>query len=208
MDGLPFHELGFVFAPSKRRVTREEAKGLLEAAKRISAAADLPPRAVGVFVDMPLGEMEPLLSEVPLDVVQLHGSESPDYCRTLKNSNPSTAIWRVMSVGPNRSSGAELDREALEQLSAYAESIDAVLIDAPGGGTGQPFDWQAIDSYQTAARQLGLTLYVAGGLHEGNVGELLRLHAPQGVDVSSGVETDGRKDIDKIKAFVRKVTEA
>ncbi|MDF2836018.1 MAG: Phosphoribosylanthranilate isomerase, partial [Paenibacillus sp.] len=163
---------------------------------------------VGVMVNMPIEELEPLLSEVPLDVVQLHGTESPDYCRRLKLARPSTAIWRVFSVGKERNAEAQGGREALEQISAYGDGIDAVLIDAPGGGTGQPFDWQVIETYRSAAKQFGLPLYVAGGLHEGNVGELLRMHAPDGVDVSSGVETDGRKDIDKIKAFVRKVTES
>jgi phosphoribosylanthranilate isomerase len=97
---------------------------------------------------------------------------------------------------------------ALERLTPYQAAVDAVLIDAPGGGTGQTFDWEAIEEYNQAAEKLGITLYVAGGLHEGNVQELLRTYAPSGIDVSSGVETDGRKDIEKIRLFVRRVMEA
>lgn len=207
MDGLPFHEIGFVFAPSKRQVSRQAAPSLIEAARRIKAAAGKAPRTVGVLVNMPLEELDDLLSAVPLDIVQLHGSESPDYCGRLKLAHPSTAIWRVVAVGKERQAENEHRRDAEEQLAAYADHIDAVLIDAPGGGTGEPFDWQAISAYQSAATRLRLPLYVAGGLNEGNVGELLRQHSPDGVDVSSGVETDGRKDIQKITAFVRKVTE-
>lgn len=207
MDGLPFHEIGFVFAPSKRQVSRHDAPRLLESARGIRAAEGMAPRTVGVLVNMPIEELDSLLSEVPLDVVQLHGSESPDYCRRLKLLHPNTAIWRVFAVGKERQAEDEQKRAAEEQLAAYGDSIDTVLIDAPGGGTGEPFDWQAIHAYQSAAKRLRMPLYVAGGLNEGNVGALLSQHSPDGVDVSSGVETDGRKDIRKIKAFVRKVTE-
>lgn len=208
MDGLPFHEIGFVFAPSKRQVSREEASRLLEAVSRIQAAGGKPPSTVGVFVNMPLDEMDDLLSAVPLQVVQLHGAETPEYCKQLKRKHPGIAIWRVFSVG--KGAGSESAKEstpdAAQRLAAYRGLIDAVLIDAPGGGTGQPFDWGVIESYKAAAARFGLPLYVAGGLNEGNVEQLLNGHAPDGVDVSSGVETDGRKDMNKIRLFVGKVT--
>ncbi|MHA6483900.1 phosphoribosylanthranilate isomerase [Paenibacillus sp. strain BS8-2] len=208
MNGLPFHEIGFVFAPSKRQVSRQEASSLIAAAGRIKAAECLPPSTVGVFVDMPIIEMEELLSSVPLHIVQLHGSESPQYCKRLKESHPNTIIWRVFSVGKDGLPPSEQTEVASKQISAYEGAIDAILIDAPGGGTGQTFDWQAIEVYRTAAASSGLPLYVAGGLHVENVGELIATFGPDGVDVSSGVESDGRKDIEKIRAFVRKVTES
>ncbi|WP_214629873.1 phosphoribosylanthranilate isomerase [Paenibacillus agaridevorans] len=212
MDGLPFHEMGFVFAPSKRQVSIDEAPALLAAAGRIGAAGGKPPATVGVFVDMPLAVLDELLSAAPLQVVQLHGSESPDYCRELKNKHPDIGIWRVFSVGKSdgqvREQHASLREYAVSQLKEYRGLLNAVLIDAPGGGTGQPFDWQAIDAYKQAAARFDLPLYVAGGLSEENVGELVRGYSPGGVDVSSGVESDGRKDITKIRAFVRKVIES
>lgn len=212
MDGLPFHEMGFVFAPSKRQVSIGEAPALLAAAGRIGAADGKPPATVGVFVDMPLAELDKLLAAVPLQVVQLHGSEDPEYCHKLKISHPGLGIWRVFSVGKGDDSGREqhvpLREDAMSRLEAYRGLLNAVLIDAPGGGTGQPFDWQAIEAYKQAAASFDLPLYVAGGLREENVGELVRGYSPSGVDVSSGVESDGRKDINKIRAFVRKVIES
>ena len=105
---------------------------------------------------------------------------------------------------------AETDHVAATQelLAPYAPYIDAVLLDAPGGGTGKPFNWEAIRTYKQAVALLDKKLIVAGGLHEGNVGELLSHYEVDGVDVSSGVETEGIKDIKKIKQFVRRVIEA
>ena len=79
------------------------------------------------------------------------------------------------------------------------------MIDTAGGGTGKAFNWEVIDDYQAAAAQLNVPLYVAGGLNPDNVQELLAAYAPSGLDVSSGVETDGVKDIEKIRLFVGKV---
>ncbi|MDQ6418222.1 phosphoribosylanthranilate isomerase [Paenibacillus sp. LHD-117] len=210
MNGLPFHEIGFVFAPSKRQVSKEEAAILLQAAERITGANGKPPLTVGVFVDATMEEMDELLAVVPLHVVQLHGSESPGYCSELRRRHPGIAVWRVFSVGKGTGSGAAnvQSEDAAIRLEPYRGAIDAVLIDAPGGGTGEPFAWSAIESYKLAALAMELPLYVAGGLNADNVQQLLRSHAPNGVDVSSGVETEGRKDIDKIRLFVRKVTEA
>ena len=96
---------------------------------------------------------------------------------------------------------------AAERIAPYAGAIDAALIDTAGGGTGAVFDWRLIADYKAAAHGIGVPLYVAGGLNEHNVRELIDAHAPDGVDVSSGVETDGAKDPVKIRSFVRRVAE-
>lgn len=199
MNGLPFHEIGFVFAPSKRQVDAETAAALIGSAKRLQAAGGIAPRTVGVFVNPDLEELTAILEKAPLDVVQLHGQETPAFCRAVKNTLHAK-VWKVQSIGKD-------GKSARERVSEYAGCVDAILIDTAGGGTGQTFDWQVISAYQAAAALINVPLYVAGGLNPGNVGELLEGHTVDGIDVSSGVETDGRKDIEKIRLFVRKVNE-
>ncbi|WP_028610540.1 phosphoribosylanthranilate isomerase [Paenibacillus harenae] len=205
MNGLPVHEIGFVFAPSKRQVDKDTAAPLIDAVHRLKAANGERPRAVGVFVNEHLESIQAVLEKAPLDVVQLHGHETAGFCREVRE-RLRVGVWKVFSIKGH--DGNEEPLSAKERLSPYKGAVDAVLIDAPGGGTGQTFNWEAIREYNEAAEELGIPLYTAGGLHEGNVQELLRSYSPGGIDVSSGVETNGRKDIDKIRLFVRRVMEA
>lgn len=205
MDGLPIHEIGFVFAPSKRRVDLAKAGQLIAAVHRLKASGGERPLATGVFVNATFEEIKAVLTVAPLDIVQMHGSEDAALCSAVREQL-GVHVWKVFSI--KRSSGNVEPVPALEQLSPYKGAVNAILIDAPGGGTGHMFDWKAINEYNQAAGAIGIRLYVAGGLNADNVQELLRTYAPDGIDVSSGVETDGRKDIDKIKLFVRRVMEA
>lgn len=216
LDGLPVTEIGLVFAPSKRQVTPEQGAKLVAAIKLLGCRDGRAPQAAGVFVNLELSEMNSLLRQVALDIVQLHGQEPPDYYRQLKQNHPLKEIWKVISIKSDQNdlNGlAELDRQQavgqiIAELQPYMPYVQRVLLDAPGGGTGKPFNWEAISAYKQALEQLGKPLVVAGGLHEGNVGELLAQYSVDGVDVSSGVETEGVKDIEKITQFVRKVIEA
>ena len=203
LQGLPIHEIGLVFAPSKRQVTPEQAAGLIEELKVIRTAEGKPPRAVGVFVNFAEAEIAAIMDIVPLDVLQLHGEETPAYCRSLKDNFPNIHIWKVFSIKTETAF-----EEAWHALQPYSEVIDAILLDAPGGGTGQVFQWSAIEAYQSAAVRLNLPLYVAGGLNENNVKLLLQKYKVDGVDVSSGVELDGTKNKVKIESFVGRVREA
>lgn len=205
MDGLPIHEIGFVFAPSKRQVEPSAAAVLISAVHRLKADGGERPQTVGVFVNESFGNIAAILAQAPLDVIQLHGNETPELCNRVRNQL-NVQVWKVFSIKPDSDPVEPLS--AINRLSPYKGTVDAFLIDAPGGGTGRTFNWEAIEEYNKAAASLGITLYVAGGLHEGNVQELLRTYLPGGIDVSSGVETDGRKDIDKIRLFVRRVMEA
>jgi len=198
MDGLPINEIGFMFAESRRKVTPDEAGELIAEVRRLRGRNGAAPRTAGVFVNPELGTLRETLAAAPLDVVQLHGGETPELCRAVK-SEFGVEVWKVFAMLPNETASAA------DRLAPFRGVVEAVLIDTAGGGTGKAFDWRAIEAYHAAARELGVPLYVAGGLHPGNVGELLRTYAPDGVDVSSGVETDGKKDIVKIREFAERV---
>jgi phosphoribosylanthranilate isomerase len=189
------HALGFVFAPSPRQVAPREAERIV---------GTLPPfiSKVGVFVDTPRREVAEIAEVCRLDVLQFHGRETPDYCRG----------WRQQVVKSFR----VRDGSVLEQLDRY--DVDACLLDAfvlgQAGGTGQCFDWSLIR--QTAvpdplvyAPAEALTrsatsrrIILAGGITPDNVEQAIRQTMPYAIDVSSGVETSGIKDHDKIRALL------
>jgi len=202
MAGLPVDYIGFVFAASKRQVTPEQAAALLRTARSTPMNGGKPPRAVGVFVNPSMESLADTLAQAPLDVVQLHGGESAAFCREV-GARFGVEVWRVLSV--QEASGEWASSEADARVSEYAGAAAAILLDTAGGGTGRTFRWELIPLYQAAASRHGLGLFVAGGLTPDNVGELVSSYRPGGVDISSGVETDGVKDIDKIAAFAGRV---
>jgi len=206
MAGLPVDYVGFVFAPSRRRITPEEAAALAEAARSVPMAGGRPPGTVGVFVNPSLDELELAVRAGRLDAVQLHGAETPDFCREVA-ARFGVAVWRALNVeeAGGGMAGAAGWPGPNEILAAYRGAAEAVLLDTGGGGTGRTFSWDVIPAWKEAARRHGLKLFVAGGLTPDNVRALIETHRPDGVDVSSGVETDGRKDIAKIAAFVERV---
>jgi phosphoribosylanthranilate isomerase len=185
--------LGFVFAESRRRVTAEQAGGMLRQVPNH-------PAAVGVFVNPTLAELEEVLCQVPLEVIQLHGQESASFCREAAERFQ-RKIWKAISIdGENRLS-AELER--------YRPAVDAFLFDThdtkQAGGTGKRFAWTQIPQLKRQAG--GRTCVIAGGINEANVRELLDRYSPAVIDVSSGVETNGEKDHEKIKSFLQRVRE-
>lgn len=203
---LPLDYIGFVFAPSRRKVSIEHAAELI---------AELPnwktgeiPKVAGVFVNPELDELNELLSVVHLDVIQLHGQESPAFCQQVRQAYPQVQVWKALSVADQERDKAENEYT----LEDYEVAVDAVLLDTydplQSGGSGRTFAWNKLPEYQEIAVRHGLPLFVAGGLHSDNVGELLDTYVPYGVDVSSGVETDGIKDIQKMTAFVERVKQS
>jgi phosphoribosylanthranilate isomerase len=173
--------LGFVFAPSPRRVTPQEAERIIR---------ELPPfvSRVGVFVDAPRREALEIAGDCRLDVLQFHGGEAPDYCRG----------WQQQVVKAFR----VRDGSVLEQMDRY--EVAACLLDTyvPGraGGTGQCFDWGL--ARQAAERR---RIILAGGITPANVEQAIRQARPYAIDVSSGVETGGVKDPDKIRGLLMTV---
>ena len=174
--------VGFVFAPkSKRYVTPAQAADL----KR---GLDPAIRAVGVFVNATQEEAAALANEGVIDLIQLHGGEGEAYLQTLRALTPKP-ILQAFRVDT-----------AADVAAAEASGADLVLLDAGEGGTGETFDWSLLAGIHRP-------YFLAGGLHPGNVGQAVRRLHPFGVDVSSGIETDGKKDPAKMEAFVRAVRE-
>lgn len=183
--------ISFIFAPTRRYVAPEDARLAIEAAR---AAAGASVKAVGVFVNASVAEMNSVAQVAGLDVIQLSGDEEPgdmtEVCRP---------VLRALRPPP----GTELG-DLLGVVDRWQSILPSVtfLIDAyhPGhfGGSGARADWRLAAGL--AARQ---SIMLAGGLDSGNVGEAIAAVKPAGVDVSSGVEIDGRKDTATIRDFVR-----
>ncbi|TCP59086.1 phosphoribosylanthranilate isomerase [Tumebacillus sp. BK434] len=188
VGALPIEYVGFVFAPSKRQVSAETAA---ELSQQLPGSV----QRAGVFVNESAAQIKHIAETAGLHVLQLHGDESPEFCRELKRDT-GRLVWKAWGV-----CGDERDAE----LRRYAGVVDAVLLDNERGGTGTAFSWERIPELRSYLN--GTLLYVAGGLHPDNVSALIETYRPDGVDVSSGVETVGVKDPDKITAFVTKVRE-
>lgn len=198
---LAIDYIGFVFAPSKRQVSPQQALEMIEACRERGGRM----KFAGVFVNPELEELRALMDAVPLDVIQLHGQESEAFVRECRILFSGVQIWKALGVKEDEAQHSDVP----ERLKSYSGKIDALLLDAydprVGGGTGQTFRWNLIPPYKEWAARQGIPLFIAGGLHAGNVGDLLRQYPVDGVDVSSGVETDGVKDINKIQTFVKRV---
>jgi len=206
MLNLPVDYIGFVFANSRRQVTAEGANILLEQLKHWQH--ETLPESVGVFVNPDMDFLSKVMEHAPLDVIQLHGQEDAVFCEEVKRKF-GVKVFKAVSV---LSKGAENGSDLMEQqviANDYVGVIDALLLDTfdpvYGGGSGQTFAWERISHYQKWSEEHGVPLFVAGGLEPNNVSELITKYHPYGVDVSSGVESNGLKDIDKIKAFIERV---
>ena len=185
--------LGFVFAPSKRRVSAEEAAAIV---------AQLPAKIerVGVFSSHSAARIREIVEQAGLTAVQLHGEESPEFIAQLMSGWSLAHIRVIKTVLVNHDFP-----QRFAQVSDGNERIDFILLDA-GAGSGRTFDWSKV---QPELRRSQKPIIVAGGLNAENVGEAIRQFSPWGVDVVSGVERKpGRKDPDKLKAFVAAVRKA
>jgi phosphoribosylanthranilate isomerase len=176
------HAIGLVFhSSSPRAVSVDRAREI---------ARNLPPfvTAVGLFVDAPAEAVRAVLAAVPLQLLQFHGAEPPDYCAGF--ALPYIKAVRV-------SAGVDLLQYATRYSAARGLLLDA-FVAGTHGGTGSAFDWDLIPP------DLRLPVVLAGGLTPDNVGEAIRRVRPWAVDVSSGVEREkGIKDAAKIAAFIR-----
>ena len=178
--------LGFVFVPGTPRFIAPDLAGEI--------VRELPPfiARVGLFVDAETRTVAEALVRSGMDTLQFHGEETPDLVRQFRRAVKVMKAFRVRG------------EETLMRLPAYADAVDAILLDAyvagAHGGTGAQFDWKLA----VQARDLGKPLVLAGGLTPANVAEAVRTVRPYGVDVSSGVESaPGRKDPAKLAEFVR-----
>ncbi|GAA3405154.1 phosphoribosylanthranilate isomerase [Paenibacillus hodogayensis] len=203
---LPIDYIGFILAPSKRQVTPALAGDMVRAVNERRRTGAPAPLTAGVFVNPTEQQLAEALREAPLDIIQLHGAESPEFCRWVREMF-GVRVYRVCSFAETEgaASGQDGAQAVAAALDPYAGCVDGLLLDTVGGGTGKTFDWSRIPDYAAWARRNGIPMLVAGGLDPDNVAELIGAYAPDGVDVSSGVEMDGVKDVHKITAFVERV---
>lgn len=173
---------------SPRKVSVKMAKDIV---------SKMPPfvATVGLFVDEPLEEITKIVKKAGLKAVQLHGSETPEYCGqlSLACAVPVIKAFRIQ------------DEQSIEAMKPYTEAVNYFLLDAyvPGevGGTGATFNWDLA----VKAKDLGKPIFLAGGLTPENVTEAIEKVMPFAVDVASGVERlPRRKDYDKMNTFIRK----
>ena len=187
--------MGLVFAPSKRQVTVDQAKTLVEElhkqyTKRYNNGAEQSNndeiKTVGVFVNETLDNLVTIATEVNLDAVQLHGDEDEAFIQSLKERT-NVEVWKAVQI-----------RSAADAEAWIDSSADMLLFDAyhkdERGGTGEVFDWSCLDEFERP-------FMLAGGIDSTNVARAIRTVRPYGIDISSGIETDGVKDDEKIKAF-------
>ena len=172
--------IGFIFAKKSRRYVSPERAAALK--KLLSDKI----KAVGVFVDEEPENIASLAESGTIDVIQLHGNEDDGYIYRLRELTKAPIIkaFRVKDEG---------DIEAAEKCPS-----DMVLLDAAEGGSGKEFD-------RTLASGMTRDYFLAGGLYPETVAEAIEKHRPYGVDVSSGIESDGAKDKNKMESFVKAV---
>ena len=222
VDAKPDY-MGLVFAPSKRQVTVEQAKTLVaelhkqyekaygevtapmntDTAQDSQDSQDIQDiqdsqkfvqgnsnfekiKTVGVFVNETVENLLKIAEEVKLDVIQLHGDENESFIQTLKEQS-NVEVWKAVQV-----------RSAADAEKWIDSSADMLLFDAyhkdERGGTGEVFDWSSLDEFERP-------FMLAGGMDSTNVARAIRTVRPYGIDISSGIETEGVKDDEKIKAF-------
>jgi len=187
--------LGFIFAPSPRRITPAQAAEIIRV---------LPPAVekVGVFVNESAARLREVARETGITSIQLHGNESANFIDGIDLEIRHRLIKTL---------AASVDlRNALSELRT-ANPVETILLDSSSlhqrGGTGQAFDWRSTAAI--VAEHADRRWIIAGGLTAENVGEAIRLFRPWGVDVVSGVEAKpGKKDPQKLHAFIRAVREA
>jgi phosphoribosylanthranilate isomerase len=186
--------IGLVFAPSPRQITKETAAKIVATLKKNKATTE----AVGVFVNIHAGTVNKIAQNCHLDRIQLSGDEPWEYCREINRP-----IIKVIRVSRNKPAGRVL--KDIEYGMRILKGRDIIImLDTKSrekyGGTGETFDWEQA---RPIAQQY--PVIIAGGLTPGNVTRAIKIIEPWGVDVSTGVETKGVKDLEKIRKFIKAV---
>ena len=182
--------MGLVFVPSKRQVTVDQAKILIEELHKqcINHYDTKVVKTVGVFVNETLDNLVRIADTANLDAVQLHGDEDETFIQSLKERT-NVEVWKAIQI-----------RTAADTEKWIDSSADMLLFDAyhkdERGGTGEVFDWSSLDAFERP-------FMLAGGIDSTNVARAIRTVRPYGIDISSGIETNGVKDDKKITAFTK-----
>lgn len=183
--------IGFVFAKSKRQIDEENAFHL-----RQKLNDNIVP--VGVFVNAPQEQIERIYKNQTISVIQLHGDESPQYVEELKKKTAATII-KAVSIGEEEYTEAFFNTYIKSGVTYFLFDKKAVTQkNVIYGGTGTAFDWSRIP-------QTSLPYFLAGGLNKENIAKAVSDTRAFAMDISSGVETDGVKDKDKIIEMIRRI---
>lgn len=179
--------IGIVFAhQSKRHVDAEQVAEWLQ-----REPVNDHQKLVGLFVNSSVEEIQSVLQDVPLDLIQCHGTESPEWVKEIREGT-GLPIWKAIHH----------DEHALQLMRTYEGTVSGFVIDCKvkgqWGGTGKSFDWSAVPEYTEEARRQGVPCFIAGGIQADNVADLLR-YGPEGIDISSGIEKNGQKDETEIR---------
>lgn len=170
--------IGFVFAKSRRQIDRRKAEKLREMLNENI-------QTVGVFVNEDINKVAYMANNSIIDMIQLHGSEDETYVKSLRYKTDAKII-KAFKIN------------SYEDIKMANESdAEYILLDNGNGGTGECFDWSYVDN-------IDRPYFLAGGINESNLEAALRLQ-PYAIDLSSGIETDGFKDYNKIKNVIRTV---
>ena len=175
--------IGFVFAKSRRQVSAEQAK---ELKNKLRPAI----KAVGVFVNEKPENIAEIANQGIIDLIQIHGDEDAAYCAQLRKLTQAPIV-KVVRVE------REDDFAGIEEFDCDYYLFDT-LSSKEYGGTGQAFDHSILHN-----KEIKKPFFVAGGLNQDNVAAAIEATKPFGVDTSGGVETDGSKDVNKIKEFIK-----
>lgn len=170
--------VGFVFAESKRKVTTETA---MELRRQLTPEI----QTVGVFVNEKPEKLAQIAEAIPLDVIQLHGDEEQEYIKRLQKLT-NRQIWKAVRV------------QSKKDIATAGEfGADQILLDCFSkdvyGGTGKVIDMSLIENQEPVT-----SYFLAGGLTTENLEEMIKKINPYGIDISSGIETDGHKDLEKM----------
>lgn len=182
--------LGFIFFPESPRYIEPAKAGAIS--NWIEG-----PLKVGVFVNQPLDDVNRIVKETGIDLVQLHGSESPEYCSMIESP-----VIKALHISENTTA------DGLQaKISEYSSVIDYLLFDTKitgrWGGTGQVFDWKILESISNE-----IPFFLSGGLNATNIKSSIQMVHPNIVDLSSGLEeSPGLKDFDKVEEFFEKMRE-
>ncbi len=204
--GADFIGLNF-YKNSIRKVSVKNAKEIVSTLPSYTLA-------VGVFVDEEIEELLKTCRKTGINYVQLHGNEDVEYCKVLKLTFNEIKIIKVFKIKPEveQQQLQEYSKNLFDKILLYKDYIDYLLfdtyIDLEPGGTGETFCWSVVKEIKNLlqSNNILLNFFIAGGLNENNVGEVIELLEPFGVDVASSVERlPRRKDFEKMKNFIRKV---
>ncbi|MDR8392332.1 phosphoribosylanthranilate isomerase [Aliifodinibius sp. S!AR15-10] len=184
-SGALAHYMGFIFYEgSPRYIEPGEAGAIINWIEG--------PECVGVFVNQPLDDVNMIATQTGIDLVQLHGNESPEYCGLIEKQ-----VIKAIHI-----SDSDSETDIREKVEPYLSEVDYLLFDTKveglWGGTGQTFDWHLIADVAD-----GVPFFLSGGLNVNNVRKACKIANPHAVDLSSSLESEpGEKDYDKIEAFM------